>query len=381
MPDSPDVTPYVDLSLFDRDAQAIYEIAEGEFQTAFPDWTPREGHTEVALMEALALEVSELIFAINRLPGAITEVMLQLFGVERDEGAPATAVARIHASDTLGHVVPAGTRLRYRFAGDLDPSEFTTDDALTIASGSTYGDVAITATENGTRAHGVADGATLDVLDAIVFIESAEIETPPSGGREPESAVDFLDRGIQVARRLTSTLVLPDHFTAHALENPSVGRATTIDNFDPGVPDGQPGEHPGNVTVAVADENGAALSTAVKDALRVEMEDASLAALIVHVADPNITTVDVTATLVRHNDYTDADVQAAAVAALEAYLSPATWPWSATVRRNELIALLDGVDGVDYVDTLVAPAANVALTGVAPLADAGTLTITVNAPS
>ena len=85
-----------------------------------------------------------------------------------------------------------------------------------------------------------------------------------------------------------------------------------------------------------------------------------------------------TATVVVAPGYTTAEVDAAVTAALEAFLSPDTWPWEATVRRNDLIALIEGVEGVAYLTAghPTTPAADVALSGAAPLADAGTINIT-----
>jgi hypothetical protein len=46
MSNSPDVSPYVDLTLFDSSSQAIFEKALDYALVALPELQPREGSTE-----------------------------------------------------------------------------------------------------------------------------------------------------------------------------------------------------------------------------------------------------------------------------------------------------------------------------------------------
>lgn len=98
------------------------------------------------------------------------------------------------------------------------------------------------------------------------------------------------------------------------------------------------------------------------------------------VADPTITSVAVNATVRALPGYDAGDVRAGVIAALNDYLSPSTWEWRATVYRNELIALMDRVVGVDRVVALTVPSTDIALSGPAPLADLSTASVTVELP-
>lgn len=377
---SPDIRPYVDLTIYDRSAQDLVDQALIDAGTKLPGWVAREGDPAVTWLEALALVVAESIFALNRLPGALIEALLGLYGAGRSEGLPPTTTVTINAADALGHVIPAGTRLQVILGADLEALELTTDVDLNIVAPATAGDVAATATENTTRANGVAAGAPVEVIDAVAFIEDAELAAPIAGGVDPEDSTAYLNRASQVLRRLSSTLVLPEHFTAAALENVAVYRATTLDEFDPATgPD--PGDNPGHVTVAVAAQGGGALTGPQKTALEDDLEARALASLDVHILDPTITAVPVTVTVRRKAGFADQAVEDAVTAALEGYLDPDSWPWGAVVRRFELIALIDQVAGVDFVEVLTAPAADVNLAGDAPLADAGAIAVTVNPPA
>jgi uncharacterized phage protein gp47/JayE len=375
---SPDVSQYVDLTLYDVDAQALVDRALTEAAVRFPDWTPREGNTEVVLIEAMALQVAELVYAINRVPGAVTEVLLRLFGLNRAPGSPPTATARIYVANSTGYTVPSGTRLRLPQAGQ-EPLDFLTVTDLTVAPGATSGVVDVIGEVATTEGAGALAGAALSVVTPILFVERAELASNVVAGYAPEDSRAFLDRGAARLQRLVTTLVLPEHFTAAAAENPYVARATTVDNYDPGQ-SGIPGDHLGHVTVAVAGPGGTALTAPQKADLDLTLESQSMAAISVHVIDATVTTVNVTVTVVRQAGYLDADVQANVTAAIRAYLSPEVWGFNSKVYWAEMISVIDHAVGVQRVSALATPSGDLTLSGVAPLATAGTIAVTVVAP-
>jgi len=372
---SPDATPYVDLSLFDKDPQDIFNDALVNLQSYLPEWEPREGHTEVLLMESLALEVAQLIFAINRVPGAVLEVLLRLYGVDRDPGAFPAGTATFTFVDDTGHNLPLGTRVAVAVPGLEDGMVFATIANVDIPEGTTEVTVPIVGTIATAAANGLPSTTPVELLDSVVSVEFVDLAGPIGGGSGPEEDDEWFARGINRFARLTETLVLPGHFVSAALERPEVERAFTVDNYDP-TSGNDPGEDAGHVTLAVYGD-GAALSGAQKTAIATDFDSKVLANLAVHVVDPTITNVNVTVQVVAVPGADPAVVELAVEEALTAYLSPSTWEWSSTVYRNELISLVDQVVGVQRVDTITTPAADLPLGGVAPLAAPGVLTVTV----
>lgn len=373
---SPDVSPYVDLTVYDKSVQDVYDDGALDLQTKLPEWVPREGNTEVLLMSTLALQIAETIFSINRLPAGITEVLIKLFGITRDVGLQPVANLTFTVANDQGYTIPAGVRARLNLAGGLDPVIFTTNTELVIASGNTTGSVLATGDRYTDEANGTTSGTLLDYLESTFAVDSVEVTSISTDGRNPESDTDYFTRGTTRFTRLSDTLVLPKDFVAYALEDVTFQRALGIDNWDANIAN-TPGTIGGHVTVAVYGLNRLNTSNE-KTALATEMGDLALANLVVHVIDPDITSVDVTTTVVALAGYDAATVTANITAALTDYLSPMTWEWGQTVRKNELIALVSNVAGVDYVDTMTVPASDVTLTGYAPLAQVGTLSITVN---
>lgn len=375
---SPDVSPFIDLTLYDRDPQDVFEAGITDLQIKLPEWAPREGNTEVLLLEAMALEVAELIFTANRIPSSVVETILKLYGITRDAGEAPTVDLLVTLAGTQGYTIPAGINVRLDLPGGVDPIVFTTGAETVVALGvstvtlSAVGD-RFTAAANGTPA-----GTLVEMLESIFFIEKVELATAVIGGRDPEFDDTYFERGVQRFSRLSDTLVLPRHFTTYAMENPLVKRAVSIDNYDPTAdPDGNgpTGNDPGHVTVAVYGDN-VMLTAGEKTDLYTEMDGLALANLAVHVVDPTVTPVDVTVQVQVEKTYALNDVVDNVTAAINDYLSPLTWEWGDVVRRNELISVISSAPGVSYLESMTAPAADIVLPGVANLTTTGTVTIT-----
>lgn len=377
---SPDVAAYVGLELVDLDAQQLIEQALASAATKFVGWTPREGNTEVVLIEELAALVEEDAYGLNRIPDAVVERVLLLMQLTRDLGAPATATVTFTAGDTAGYTIPAGTALRIDTTG-VDDVDVTTNTALTITAGQTTGTVAVTARTVGTANNGVPAGTRLEVLDSVSGISSAVLATGLAGGRDPEDGDAFLARAAPRLATLTTTLARAQDVEAYVIATyPAVTRVKVLDLYDANTPQVDPGGSPGYTTIAVAGPGGTAIPGATLTAIDNDVTNRVVAGLNVTVTNANVTPIDVTITVLALPGQTASTVQANVIAALSTYLNPDAWDWGRLVRRNELIARADTAAGVDTVLSVTIPANDLTLTGAAPLAKAGTITVTVQAP-
>lgn len=374
---SPDVTPYVDVQLSTRTRQDIFEEMLALAALRFPDWTPLEAHTETLLLEVWAEVIHGLEQRLNLAPAAAFEGLVRLLQVARDPGSrPAgTVTMSIAPGTTLTQTIPADTRLRFLPADGTDELELVVAAAVAFPPGDVTVAVPVTGLLETSAYNGVSAGAIV-LVDQLTFIDGVTLTGAFVDGRDPEDSAAYLSRGAARLARLTTTLVHVDQFQAAALDDPVVRRAVAVDNFNSDAGSGNPGDHPGHVTVAASGTGGAPLTSGQKAALVAALESQALALLEVHVTDATVTAINVTAQLERDPSYDDATVVAAAAQALADHLNADTWPYAASVYRNELISLLDQVPGVRRVVSLTAPATDVALTGIAPLADLGTATIT-----
>lgn len=358
------------VTLDDRDAQRVFDDALAMVQGALPEWVPRTGSIEVILLEALATCVTDLIYASNRVVGAIPEAMLTLAGVERRGGAAATGTVRMVFDSVLTATVTAGTRMTLPDDGNV---EIVVSEDTTVTADDTV-DVPIETVEATGQVNGVTTGAAVDVIDVIPNLFSVVVQDTITGGSGPESDEAFLARAALTLARYRDGLCLPRDYTAFALDSPLVSRATDYDLWDS--VGGAPGDDPGHVTVAVYGLGGV-LSAGQKQELEDEMAARSRADLVVHVIDLAVEVVPVTATVIPLVGVDATALAASVQAAVQAWIDPQAWTIGEPVRVLELAALLDGVTGVDYVDVIDAPATDVT---VAELAAAGTVTITVGAP-
>lgn len=386
---SPDVVTYLGLELTELDEQTLIDTALANAVETFPDWVPREGNTEVVLLEQMAGMGADVAYIINQLPGTITEVVLRIMGATRDQGTPPSATALVTLSDDLGHTIPTGTVVRLDLGDNVDPVDFTTTADLVVAPGSTTGTVPIEAGEPTIEANGQASGTTLELLDAIPYIDGVELASDVAGGTSAEDGDAFLTRAIPLLSRLTNTLVRPIDVEAYVAEaHPEVQRIKAVDLWNPDDPGTPAGSALGYITVAVAAAAGASIGTTSRELIAAELAARMHAGLIVNVVDADVTTVDVDITVLRYSSADPTATEAAVLAVLGAYLEPDTWDWSNIVRINEVIAVADRAAGVDTVlDVELAAAgdplaaSDLTLTGYAPLAKLGTVNVTVQAPA
>lgn len=370
----PDLTSYVDLRLYDKDPTDILNSAIEDLKSKLPGWVPREDNTEVMLLQALAVEVSEAVFAINRLPSSIVTALLKLYGIDRDGGAFATCEVEFTVVNSMGYTIPANTRIALPQQQGFGSLVMETVTALSIPEGSTSGVVQAQATTVTDAANGVPTATRFSVLDNAYFVNSVVNTTPIIGGRNEESDKVWFDRGIQRFGRLTDTLVVPRHFELAALERPEVQRARALDNFNSDAGSGVPGDHPGHLTLALY-ANGGIMSAADKAAVIDSFTDRKFAPLILHTVDPVITTVNVNVRVKPNSGYANDRVVDAVSFAMREWMNTDKWDWKGTVYTNEIIGVISELPEVDYVTHLVNPAADVQLNGAAPLATLGTIDV------
>lgn len=368
MPRDLDLT-YLSLEVADTDPQRIVDDAVAYASTVFPDWIPRNGSTEVVLMEALALGVSDLIYAANRLPGSVVEAILGLYDVPRSEGTQATGNVLVTLDDERTTTVAAGSR--FEVPGQDILLEVTTATSVTADDTVTVPVRTVDATG---AANGLAVGTALDIIDAVPYAVAAEVSTALTGGADPESDAAYIDRAGTRLARVTSSLVIPLHFTAYCLEDSRVLRATTVDLYDPNSGN-DPGDDLGNVTVYLYGRGGA-LDPAVLTELDDQMTERAASMISVHVENGTVVTQDIDVTVVGLPGFSTDEIRDNITAALQAWMTPTQWEWGKSIVVNDIIAELGQVAGVDYVDSVADPSGTVDLEP-NELAQVGTITVSV----
>lgn len=129
---SPDIREFVDLTLYDLESQSVYLSALDYVRVAMPEFRPVEGSIETVLMQAVAVEVAEIVRSINRLPGGVVQALLKLFEVERLDGVSPSAIIRINGSTSASYTVPVGTRFFYQSQVDATPLVLETSSSVVL---------------------------------------------------------------------------------------------------------------------------------------------------------------------------------------------------------------------------------------------------------
>lgn len=215
----------------DVDPDALLADELDTLAAAFPGWTPREGHLDVALLEAFARLAGQAAQVAAQVPPAIFAYIGTLGGVPPLAGSPSTCMSTWTMVDTAGYVVPAGTIVGFP-QPDGTLVEFTTA-GFTVASGTATAtgvvltDSVTTAGDNGLGAQ------SLVLVDSLAYIASVVSTTPTVGGLDPESQASYLDRLSQEMQLLAPRPITPADYAAYARNTVGVYRALAVDGLIP----------------------------------------------------------------------------------------------------------------------------------------------------
>lgn len=380
---------YVPFDYDGEDLETLLAEALSRITAALPGWTPNEAHVEYALLsEMTRLALETRLLAADVADSIFRSYGESLIGLPPQPGVPATASATFTMTDTAPHTIPAGTAVLWPTGGE--PILFETVVAVTNAAGSaTTPAVQIAAAEPGTAANGLA-ASPLQLVDALAFVASAAATTGSSGGQEPESDAEYLDRltdSLQLLRRIP---VLAGDFAILARDTPGVHRALALDGYDP---DTNSSGNERTIAVAPVAEDGSAVPASVLTNLRLMLDSQREVNFVVKTLNPTYTALTVTFEAQTAPGGNTELAAAAAVQAVKDYLSPAlwgggderppVWRYQPTVRYLDVVGVISRAPGIRSVTavTLNGGSADVTLAGAAPLpATNPTVTATVVTP-
>lgn len=379
----------------ETDPESLAQDAFDYITNKIPNWLPSEGNLETIILGAISQMAAENRDLASDVPTTIFRWFgATLLGVPPIDAQPAQVLVTFQAINTDGYTVPAGTIIGLRDSNDeLVPFELAND--VIILPGlliSTVNDGQLIAVEPGAAASGLPGPA--EMIDALSFIAAVTVTGgASSGGVDAEEDDAYMARLVAELQLLSPRPILARDFAVMARRVGGVFRATAIDGYNPAT---QTYNNEKYVAVAVVDANGNALSAPVKASVDALLQAEREINFVVNVIDPTITNIDVTFAAISLPDFDPAAVELAAEQAVRDYLNPATWgtnpiddtEWLNTtvVRYLELAEVINRVEGINYITTLTLAvagggqaAANVTLTGAAPLANDGAIVGTVTA--
>jgi hypothetical protein len=367
---SPDWSSYVDLTPFDKATSAILEESLTQARALMPHWTPRVGQIETTMMEATAFQTANLVNAANRLPASTVETLLKLYGINRSNGVKATATVTITFTDTAGYTIPANTAMAY-YGSDGSVFVYTLDDAAIVASGSaSLTSVAVTAQAVGIGFNTPSNGSSLQLLATVPYVSSTVLSSKPSGGLDMETDTEYFTRATTTLAGYSSVMVTQDQLKSYVLTNYTGtvyrAKAYNMRRFsDRNMVTGG-GSYAGYVLLVVAGENVNGYSRSIEDATISAADIATISTAItaktatgvtVEVHNAELVGIGVTAVVAKTASAASGTVMTAVQSGLQAYLDSDYWVLNTendrVVRVNEIVSLLDGIAGVEYVTSVV----------------------------
>jgi hypothetical protein len=375
----------------ETDPGAISQEAFTYIQAQFPDWLPADGNLDTIMVEAFSQHVAELRELETDVRDQIYRYLgAKLHGILPIDATSATGTSTWTMIDNLGYTIPAGTQVAIPATGD-EFVAFEVLDAVTVAPGATAtaaGGVTLVAVEPGANGSGLTGAPQL--IDALSYVASIILVGQTTGGVDAETDADYLDRLTAQLGLLAPRPILPADFAEMAREIGGVFRAVALDGYNPA---NASYSNERMVAVAGVGENGLVLSTAQKAAIDALLQSRREVNFVVNVMDPTYTAVTVAFVGVAVVGTDAIAVRDAAVAAVNAYLSPARWglvgigdsesTWinRPTVRYLDVSQAINEVSGFDYLTSLTVngATADVTLPGAVPL-PLGSSSGTVTAP-
>ena len=229
---SPNFSQYVNLTVSDLNVVTIYDDSVEYAQTNLPEFNPRVGTIENAILEATAYQTNNIVTAINRLPDGLMEGLLSLMGFNRIEATQASGTVTIELVINTGATILAGTVFSYDVydaEGVLTQYLFETDEDLTIASGSTTGTVSVTASE-ASQYPDIPALSSLTVVSSTPFILGATLATLTTAGQDTETDSEYFNRATTYLGSLSSAITTASQMTSYiAVNYPTVSKFKVYD--------------------------------------------------------------------------------------------------------------------------------------------------------
>lgn len=218
---SPDFKAYVDLTINDLQPEDIYNLAKEYAILALPEFNPRTGSVEDAVLQAACYVAGLVTGAINRMPNALVEGLMSLLGFQRREATFSTGSVIFTVIDDVGITIPGGTQLAYNEVRDNTTIVhlFETAVPVTVDAGDTVSSpVPIVALEAGTKPV-IASGEYLTILTPIGRLFDAEFYGALSQGADTESDSSFFNRASTYFLSLSAALATATQTTSYVLTN------------------------------------------------------------------------------------------------------------------------------------------------------------------
>jgi hypothetical protein len=229
---SPNFAEYIDLTINNKTTETVYNDAVEYAQISLPEFSPRVGTIENALLEAMSHSTASLITMINALPDGLMEGLLNLMGFTRIEATASTATVLIELSINTGATIASGTIFSYDVYDSnnvLTQYLYETVNDLTIASGATTGSVSVIASDPSVYPD-IPVPSNLTVVSSTPYILDVTLTVLATVGTDTETDTEYFNRAVTYLGSLSSAITTASQLTNYiAVNYPTVSRYKVYD--------------------------------------------------------------------------------------------------------------------------------------------------------
>jgi len=335
--------------LYDGTYSSVFAEALARIRANAPTFTGLvPADPGIAILDAMIFELHKLGMAANDVPIAALIAWLNVVGVEVKAAVAAQAVITVTIEEPLATDYTISSGAKFLTANGVS---FSSQAEAVIPAGATSVGIEVVCDIRGTtgnvRAHEING-----IYQNLPYVKTVDNAEPASGGYASELDAAALERGRRKLSYLETAVTLPDHENM-ACEVSGVARAKAIDV--------------GNaIALYLVDNEGLAPSSVlIAEVIARFANHRGVLPLNVYAAE--FVNISVTANIIFMPGVSQAAVKQAIVAKLTTYLSPLAWPWgsaNAETRAaylSEIAQTIEETPGVDAMDELVFPTANLKL--------------------
>ena len=382
--------------------EALVQRAIEQLQATYPNWNPNPASPEYRMFLAFAAICAEVILLAFDIPEEeIVRVVGELvYQTPRTSATAATATSTWEATDNLGHMILVGTVVLVTAEGGT-PVAFEVTEEVEIKPGetkTTAGAVKLRAVEPGAEGN-IPGAAEVVPNELLAWVKAISLTMAPGGGEAEETTEAYVKRIRELSKIFKPQPILPEDFANYVrLLVPGIQRCVAIDLLQLKLHEGH--AYGGNeveseeaercVTVIPLTAEGTPPPEATLREAWERLEAAREASFKSFVGVPTVHAIEVKVVGKFFKGFTEAEVKANVEAALQNLLNPANWGVPATgdvtgwvnrksLRYQDVVTALSNADGFNFYTELKVNGAeaDIALSGIAPLVKAGTLTVTL----
>jgi hypothetical protein len=257
---SPDFSNYIDLTINDEQPGVIYENAIDYARIALPEFSPRPGTVEDAILQATSFMAGITLGAVNRLPDGLMEGIMRLLGVVRREATFGSIDIDFLLSGT-GLTIEQDTVVYYQTTdGDITVQyPFILETETTASVGLDTVTATLTSQVAGILPS-IPIGTVLNLAQASTAVLSATTASEVTQGNRAESQIEYFNRATTSLESLSSCLSTSRQVENYILSNYSeVHRCKVYDlakavSYNPGA-DAQNATKVGATTTVLASQD------------------------------------------------------------------------------------------------------------------------------